>query len=172
MTLNGNWGYHATDTYYKSPREVIKLLLRCTSKGGNLLLNVGPKPDGTIPDRSVEILLEVGDWLSRNQEFLDGPSQRNTIGQHWNNSLIPTVLGNRVYLHFINPPTEDEFCYAEIGNEVHSVRFLETGEPIEFEKVGPRLFLKNLPEFDKNAITTVVVEVEGEPHEAVKWTED
>jgi alpha-L-fucosidase len=172
MTLNRNWGYHANDTYFKSPRDVIMLLLRCTSKGGNLLLNVGPKSDGTIPEESVEILLEVGDWLKRNHAFLDGPVQRNRIGQHWNNSLIPTVLGNRVYLHFINPPTENEFCYAEIGNEVRSVKFLETGKPIEFEKKGPKLFLKNLPEFDKYAITTVVVEVEGEPDEAVKWTED
>jgi len=172
MTLNGNWGYHATDHYYKNPREVIKVLLRCTSKGGNLLLNVGPKSDGTIPEESVEILLEVGDWLKKNHEFLDGPVQRNKIGQHWNNSVIPTVLGNKVYLHFYNAPTEDEFCYAEIGNEVHFVKFLETGQPIEFEKKGPRLFLKNLPEFDEYAITTVVVEVEGKPREAIKWTED
>jgi alpha-L-fucosidase len=172
MTLNGNWGYHATDTYFKSPREVLKILIRCTSKGGNLLLNVGPKSDGTIPAESVEILMEVGDWLRRNHEFLDGPVERNRIGLHWNNSLIPTVLGNNVYLHFHNPPAGNEFCYSEIGNEIRSVRFLETGRPVEFEKVGQRLFLKNLPGFEKNTITTLVVEVEGRPDEAVKWTED
>jgi alpha-L-fucosidase len=133
---------------------------------------VGPKPDGTLPEESVKILMEVGDWLSRNHAFLDGPVERNPIGQHWNNSLIPTVLGNKVFLHFYNPPTENEFCYAEIGNQVLAVKFLETGNPVEFEKSGHRLFLKNLPEFDKNTITTLVVEVEGTPDEAVAWTED
>ena len=73
MTLNGSWGYHATDHLYKSSKEVITLLLKCISGGGNLLLNVGPKADGTIPEESVKILLEVGDWLTINHEFIDGP---------------------------------------------------------------------------------------------------
>ena len=161
LTMNDNWGYHATDHNFKSSKEVIKSLIKCVSLGGNLLLNVGPKPDGTFPEESVKVLGEVGDWLNKNHEFIDGHTGRSDFTDLWNNSLIPTVNGNKLYLHFNNPPADGEFCYAEIKNKVLSVKFLETGKNIEFRKTGPRLFLLNLPKFDEYTITIVVVEVKG-----------
>ena len=65
MTLNGSWGYAANDRNWKSPSAVMDMLLQCQSGGGNLLLNVGPKADGTIPEESVKILDSVGRTLSR-----------------------------------------------------------------------------------------------------------
>ncbi len=163
MTLNGSWGYHATDHFYKTPKEVITILLKATSGGGNLLLNVGPKADGTIPEESVKILDEVGTWIKKNHEFLEGRAERTDFAELWNKNIIPTVQGSKIYLHFYNAPTESEHCYAEIKNEVLSVKFLETGKEIEFVKNGPRLFLLDLPKFDEFTVTTVVVEVKGKP---------
>ena len=65
MTLNRNWGYAADDHDWKSPADVLDMLLECQSGGGNLLLNVGPKPDGTIPAESVAILDCAGKTLAR-----------------------------------------------------------------------------------------------------------
>lgn len=65
MTLNRNWGYCAIDHNWKSANDVLDILLACRRDGGNLLLNVGPKPDGTIPGESVKILDEVGAFLRR-----------------------------------------------------------------------------------------------------------
>ena len=63
VTLNDHWGYHAFDHNWKSPVEVINMLLSCAVGRGNLLLNIGPRGDGSIPERSVEILRQVGTWL-------------------------------------------------------------------------------------------------------------
>jgi len=65
MTLNNSWGYNAGDRRWKSPSAVIDLLLKCRADGGNLLINVGPKADGTIPEGSVKVLDEVGRFLTR-----------------------------------------------------------------------------------------------------------
>ena len=58
MTLNDSWGYHAADFNWKSPTTVIRNLITCARDGGNYLLNIGPKPDGSIPEESVRILTD------------------------------------------------------------------------------------------------------------------
>jgi alpha-L-fucosidase len=65
MTLNDSWGYHAADFNWKSPTTVIRNLITCARDGGNYLLNIGPRGDGTIPEESVRILTTVGDWMSK-----------------------------------------------------------------------------------------------------------
>ncbi len=70
LTLNNHWGYCAADRDYKSPHQVIHALVECVSKGGNMLLNVGPDARGEIPAESVEILKQVGDWMRRNSESI------------------------------------------------------------------------------------------------------
>ena len=72
ITLNGHWGYCAKDMNYKSAKNVINMLMECVSKGGNLLLNVGPDAKGNIPDKSIEILTEVGEWMRLNSEAVYG----------------------------------------------------------------------------------------------------
>ena len=63
VTLNNHWGYYEGDEDWKSPKDVIDMLLSCGSKRGNLLLNIGPRGDGSIPEKSAEIVKTVGQWL-------------------------------------------------------------------------------------------------------------
>jgi alpha-L-fucosidase len=70
ITLNDNWGYASEDKNYKTPETVIKALVNCVSKSGNLLLNVGPDAKGRIPDEAVKILTEVGKWMDDNKESI------------------------------------------------------------------------------------------------------
>lgn len=72
ITMNHNWGYNSHDHDFKSVEQLIGLLVETASKGGNLLLNVGPKPDGTFPDESVERLRAMGKWMAVNGEAIRG----------------------------------------------------------------------------------------------------
>ena len=68
VTLNDHWGYHANDNNWKSPVDVINMLLTCGTGRGNLLLNIGPRGDGSIPEASAEIVRKVGSWLKEGGE--------------------------------------------------------------------------------------------------------
>ena len=70
MTLNDSWGYQRADDNWKSSRTVIRNLIQCARDGGNYLLNIGPKPDGSIPEPSVRILTEVGRWMETNGDTM------------------------------------------------------------------------------------------------------
>ncbi|MDQ6422941.1 alpha-L-fucosidase [Paenibacillus sp. LHD-117] len=72
ITLNNNWGYTAADRQYKSATTIIRKLVECVSKNGNLLLNVGPDAKGVIPKESLDILAEVGEWIALNGESIYG----------------------------------------------------------------------------------------------------
>ena len=72
MTLNDHWGYAVFDHNYKSAKTVIRMLVDCVSKGGNLLLNVGPNAKGEIPPASKKILEEIGVWMHENGESIYG----------------------------------------------------------------------------------------------------
>mgnify|MGYP001190360377 CR=1 FL=1 len=159
MTLNDNWGYHAGDNNYKTPEQVAMMLAKTASNGGNLLLNIGPKADGTLPDRTEQILLEVGKWLERSGEAIYG-SERSPFS--WNNSGEVTVKGNKVYLHLFHG-TGERFCLAGIQNRVIGVRLLAYDRAIAYRQVGSRLFLSGLPVPLPDPIaTTIVIETEGE----------
>lgn len=72
MTMNNSWGFHKNDHDWKSAQTILTNLIDCASKGGNYLLNVGPSPEGLIPQPSQERLLEVGKWLKANGEAIYG----------------------------------------------------------------------------------------------------
>lgn len=160
MTLNSNWGYHAGDVAYKSPIDVIRILTETAAGAGNLLINVGPRGDGTIPEDSADILRQVGGWLDRNGEFLPS-SSRSPFS--WNNFGRLTTNGNRVYVHIFNS-TGNELCLAEIKNKVLSARIVHYGDEIAFDQVGERLFLRGLPcPLPDPLVTSIVLELDGKP---------
>lgn len=160
LTLNENWGYHAGDDNWKSPRQVAKMLLECAGGGGNLLINAGPRADGTIPGETEKILREVGAWLRRNPGFLAN-SSRSPFS--WNNWGRITTNGNRAYLHLWNA-VGPELCLAEIRNRVLSARMLASGAAVTFEQSDDRLILSGLPSpLPDSVVTTIELELEGTP---------
>jgi alpha-L-fucosidase len=100
ITLNNSWGYNRYDNNWKSPELVIHTLVNCVSKGGNLLLNVGPEPSGKIPPKSVEILQEVGAWMERNNRSIYGCGPAQLPKQNWGTF---TQNGKYLYAHKIYP---------------------------------------------------------------------
>lgn len=72
LTMNDNWGYAPTDNHYKTPQQVIDVFADCLHMGGNLLLDIGPKADGTIPEEQVNILEELRTWTSKHADAIYG----------------------------------------------------------------------------------------------------
>ena len=96
ITLNDHWGYCASDINYKSAKNVINMLVECVSKGGNLLLNVGPDAKGNIPKESIEILREVGEWMRLNGESIYGCTYSDIPRPEWGRL---TQKGDTLYFH-------------------------------------------------------------------------
>ncbi|GLX68439.1 alpha-L-fucosidase [Paenibacillus glycanilyticus] len=96
ITLNNNWGYTSADHLYKSARTVIRKLVECVSKNGNMLLNIGPDARGNIPKATLDILTEVGEWLNLNAESIYGCGQSEFPKPDWGRF---TQNGNQLYAH-------------------------------------------------------------------------
>ena len=99
ITLNNNWGYHAADKDYKSPKQIVRGLVECVSKGGNLLLNVGPTAKGEIPEESLEILAEVGKWMNSNGDSIYNCGIASREKPEWGRF---TQNGKKLYAHIFD----------------------------------------------------------------------
>lgn len=157
MTLNENWGYHSGDTCYKSVRDVLMLLLKTSRDGGNLLLNIGPRADGTVPEESERILRGVGAWLRKNGDAIYG-TVRNPFS--WGVSSGITMKGNTIYLLVYH--NVKELCVAEWKNRTKSIRRLADGCEMRFDQTEDgRLTIYDTELRD--LMDVYACEVEGEP---------
>ena len=91
LTMNQSWGYNARDTKYKTPEQIIHALVGAAGRGANLLLNVGPRPDGTIGPEFAERLLAVGKWLESNGKTVYGTRRGPVAPQPWGVSTVKAV---------------------------------------------------------------------------------
>ena len=115
VTINGDsWGYNKYETDFKTDRDLIRMLIEVVSKGGNLLLNVGPRPDGTIQPEFVERLEAIGRWMNVNNEAIyettASPFPRLPFYGR------ATVKGSTVYLHVFNWPKDGKLRVAGLNN--------------------------------------------------------
>lgn len=126
-TMNNTWGYKCDDHNFKSPEELIELLCELLSKGTNLLLNVGPKPDGSLPEESIYILKEIAKWYKVNSEAVQG-----TDASPYDCELSfggASVKDNNLYL-YLYAPTDSIELYGLCG-KVKRVSVLG-GEQLDF----------------------------------------
>jgi len=157
MTLNDSWGYHAADVGWKSPTTVIRNLITCARDGGNYLLNIGPKPDGSIPEESVRILSTVGDWMSKyGATIYDSDNCQPRRG----NYESFTRKGNTLYVHVHYWPGET-VVIGNLLNKVLSAKLLATNEPVKFVQDEFRIRLTGLPKKAPDLVTTFALELDG-----------
>ncbi|WP_195573105.1 alpha-L-fucosidase [Paenibacillus sp. 1001270B_150601_E10] len=126
ITLNQNWGYHAHDHDYKSTKTVVRGLVECVSKNGNLLLNVGPDARGAIPEPSQAILRDVGAWMKRNSRSVYGCGAASLDKPEWGRY---TQRGNKLYAHILERgigPT----AFEGLQGRVKQARLLADGSEI------------------------------------------
>ena len=133
-TMNGMWGYKVADQNYKSADQLIQLLVRTASKGANLLLNVGPQPDGNLPAAAVERLEAMGEWLQVNGESIYGTAA-GSLGDGKN--VVSTRRGTKVYVHILDASIK--MLDLPCSDQVKKVYRLGKGTPLSFKYGRKRL---------------------------------
>jgi alpha-L-fucosidase len=182
MTMNDSWGFDRGDDGWKTPKTIVSNLANCAKGGGNYLLNIGPQPDGSVPEKSVEILEAVGKWLDTNSKAIYG-TERGSFS--WNSNAEYTRRGNTLYIHqqywpantpaaqwlpFFQPATV--VAIGGLKTKVKSARLLKTGQSVPFTQDEFSLRLTGLPAQPPDSPSTVIeVECESVPeisHEAIR----
>lgn len=137
FTLNRNWGYHAHDTSYRSPRELLELLVNTTGTRGKLLINLGPRGDGTVPEESADVLSRCGVWIKRHGACLSGADTR-VFG--WNNTTLAARRGRRVHLYILEG-VPAELWWCETLSPLVRAFDQASGREIPFRQDGARIQL-------------------------------
>lgn len=150
-TLNGSWGFSITGTNYKSPKEIIHLLVRANGYGANLLLNVGPMPNGVIQPEFVSRLQEVGEWTKQYGETVYGTTGGFQKPEDWG---AITQKGNKIFLHILNK--KEDKLFLKIPFKIKSAKYFINSKKVSIKNVEENYFLIDLKDCDKNAIDNVI----------------
>ena len=109
--MNGMWGYKITDQNYKSTKTLIHYLVNAAGKNANLLMNIGPQPNGELPEVAMLRLKEVGEWMNTYGETIYGTRGGIVAPHDWG---VTTQKGNRLFVHILN--LQDKSLFLPTGN--------------------------------------------------------
>jgi alpha-L-fucosidase len=160
MTMNRHWGWNRFDTEWKSTKDLVRKLIDIASKGGNFLLNVGPKADGTFPDEAVERLEGIGRWMDGNAAAIHG-SFASPIGQAaWGRCTrrpLPADGTSRLYLHVFDWPTDGRLVVANLRGRPLTARLLTTERSLQVTKAEDAKVTISVPAEAPDPIASVIV---------------
>ena len=151
-TINGAWGYNSSDNKLKSTKQLVHYLVKAAGNNANFLLNVGPKPDGTIQDDFVVRLREIGSWMDKNSDSIRGTRGGPITPRPWG---VTTRKGNKVYVHVLDWPDE-WLLLPRMPQSIRKATLLSGGGTVPTKDVEGGLMLK-LPAAVRDPIDTVVV---------------
>src|SRR4051812_28334721 len=119
MTMNDNWGYNSHDKHWKSTEAIVRMLCDVASKGGNLLLNVGPTSEGVFPPEAIERLQQVGKWMDVNGEAIHGTIASPFDALPWGR-CTQKRNGSRttLYFHVFDWPKDGKLAIGGLGNKI------------------------------------------------------
>ncbi len=168
MTMNDSWGYQGHDRNYKSPYQIIRVFADVLGMGGNLLLDIGPKADGTIPDEQVEILEALGRWTLKHEEAIYGTVAGLPPGHFYG----PTTLSKdreTLYLFLPHRPN-GPIVVKGLKNDVNRIRIVGNGTKLQGNVMGgqywsevPGILYIDLPESELDEqVTVVALQLKGE----------
>lgn len=168
MTMNNSWGYQPNDKNYKSVNQLIRIFVDCISMGGNLLLDIGPKPDGTIPEEQVAVLKGIGRWTNKHAEAVYGTRAGIPFG-HFNGYTALSKDKTILYLYVDNKPN-GPLLIKGLKNKVNRAWVVGNGTKLTTNVVGkqywsevPGLLYIDLPEeVQDTEVTVIALQLEGE----------
>jgi alpha-L-fucosidase len=130
QTMNGMWGYKVEDQKYKSVTELVRLIVKAAAKGSNLLLNIGPQPNGILPATAIDRLQGIGEWFAKYGESVYATSATEIPEQSWG---VTTKTEDALYLHLIEPLEGCPVIQVPVEGKVKSVVALEDGSALKFK---------------------------------------
>jgi len=161
MTMNNSWGYQPNDKNYKSINQIIRILVDCISMGGNLLLDIAPKPDGTIPQEQIAILKGLGRWTKKHKEAIYG-TRAGIPKEHFNGYTALSKDKTILYLYVDNKPN-GPLLIKGLKNKVNRIWVVGNGTKLSHKVVGkqywssvPGLLYIDLPEKAQDKDVTVI----------------
>lgn len=137
-TTNESFGYHSKDKSHKKPGHFTRMLAKAASRGGNILLNMGPRPDGAVDPADVKVFEGIGAWWKINGESIRGTSRTPLPRQTWTGES--TLKGSTLYLHVFEWPKNGELLVSGLKTGVKKARLLSAP--------GQAIAMKRLNEFD------------------------
>jgi alpha-L-fucosidase len=137
-TMNNSWGYNITDKNYKSEKDLIHYIVKAAGNNANLLMNVGPRPDGTFPDIAISRYNAMGEWLKTYGETIYGTRGGFIAPHDWG---VTTQKGNKLYVHILN--LQDEALYLPMqGKRVVTAKMFLDKKPVKFTKAADGIVLQ------------------------------
>ncbi|HEY4082621.1 MAG TPA: alpha-L-fucosidase [Burkholderiaceae bacterium] len=167
FTHNDSWGYSSFDTHFKSSTELVHLLATVASKGGNMMLNVGPDGAGRMPQGSVTRLARVGEWLKRNGRSIYGTSAVSYWPLPWG---VMTQRPGELYLHVLERPRDGQLIVPGVKGRIDSMRYLNSTTALKWRQQGDDIVV-SLPASLPDPMDSVIVvkqssvAVDAVPHE-------
>jgi alpha-L-fucosidase len=159
-TTNESYGYSKYDNSHKPVSHFIRLLASAASRGGNLLMNIGPKGDGAFDERDLKILNGIGDWMEKNSESIYGTTSCSLPLQNWG---VSTLKGNKLYLHVFDYPLDGKLYVGGLKSAFEKTYFLAgSKKSLGVTRLNERDVVVKLPKVVPDSINTViVVELKG-----------
>jgi len=174
MTMNESWGYTEADDAWKDGKTIVRNLVSCANGGGNYLLNIGPKPDGSVPVQSVRVLSEVGKWMDKNGSTI---YESEPCKSSWHPFAGYTRKGNTLYIHvrfwpaqtmgtkalgYYKPPIV--VAIGGLRAKVKSARLFASGQKVDFVQDDISVRFTGLPQNPPDSPVTVIeAECDSEP---------
>jgi len=165
MTMNDHWGWNKSDPDWKSVETLVQNLIDVVSKGGNYLLNVGPKPDGTFPDEAIERLQGIGAWMAKHGEAIHGTQASPFDALPWGRCTWKKQGADSVlYLHVFERPADGRLVLPGLGNELRSAGWLAGPRNLlPVHREGSDVVIELPPTLPDSIASVVTLGLEGEP---------
>lgn len=168
QTFSGSWGYHRDELTWRSADQVIRTLIDCVSKGGNLLLNVGPTARGELDERAVSRMEQIGQWMRRHSRAIYGCTQAPAdIPTPPDCRLTWNPQTHRLYVHLLAWPYKllhlenlaGRAEYAQLLHDASEVQFgLGKNDALSLEALDRSVLTLNLPQH-RPAVSVPVIEI-------------
>ena len=151
-TINGSWGYNITDRNYKSTKQIIHYLVNAAGRNSNLLLNVGPMPNGEIQPEFRDTLTKAGLWLQQYGHTIYGSRGQVMAPQPWG---VATAKGKMIYVHWLNPVDGGRLHLPGVKQRIKKATLLSEGTVLKFKQQDDGIWI-DTNGVERDRINTII----------------